>query len=265
MSNPLLSGLEKRYEEAPGTYRGEIFDPAHPLYYGGPETERSRITYANVITKSAFLLALLIGGMAVGWMFVPLSFWTGALLILAAFSCLGATYRSIGRPRPLGAIAWAVLMGTAMGAVSGHAEAQWSGIVLQAAFASLAVFTVTILMFASRTVRVSARANKIAFIALEAYGVFITVNIVVRITGLIPDQFGLRGLEVAGVPVGLGIGLLAILLCAYCMVATFDLTAHLVKLGAPRGSDWVIASVLIAEIGWCYGEFLTWIALARSD
>ncbi|MDR0626145.1 MAG: Bax inhibitor-1/YccA family protein [Bifidobacteriaceae bacterium] len=280
MSNPLLSRLEKRWDDpspvapipgygGPGTFQGIPIDPAHPWYYGDPEAERTQVTYAGLIAKAAFLLAVFIGGTAIGWMFVPCRLWTVVPLISAAFSCLYRAYRTDGWPLPVWvggwSAAWAVLLGVAAGPVLALDEAQWSGILFQALLASVAVFSVTLLMYASGVVRVSARATKTALIACEAYGVFVTINILVRATGLIPDQFGLRGLKVAGVPVGLAIGLVGVLLAAYAFVSAFDVASHMVRTGAPRGGDWVIASVLILALISLYLEFVTIIALARRD
>jgi uncharacterized YccA/Bax inhibitor family protein len=159
---------------------------------------------------------------------------------------------------------YAAFEGLAVGGLSGFFEARWSGIVLQAVLATFAVFGVTLALFASGKVRASKRATKVFLIAIVGYLVFSGINFILMITGAVPNAFGLRGVEIFGIPLGLVIGVLAVLLAAYSLVLDFDAIQKGVKAGAPRKYGWSAAFGLTVTIVWLYLELLRIIAIFRS-
>lgn len=89
------------------------------------------------------------------------------------------------------------------------------GIAMQAVLGTLVVFGVTLALFKSGKVRATPKAMKFFMIALISYAVFSLVNLGLMVFGLTSDPWGLRGMEIFGIPLGVVIGLLAIGLAAF--------------------------------------------------
>ena len=115
-------------------------------------------------------------------------------------------------------------------------ETQWSGIVAQAVIGTLAVVGVTLALFATGKIRASKRATKIFLIAMIGYLVFSFINLILMWTGVNDDPWGLRGADIFGIPLGLIIGVLVILMAAYSLVLDFDFDPAGRAATAPRRS-----------------------------
>ena len=140
-----------------------------------------------------------------------------------------------------------------------------NGIVLQAVIGTLVVFGVTLALFANGKIRASKKATKVFMIAIVGYAVFSLLNMVLMLTGVVTDPWGLRGAVIFGIPIGIVIGLFAIVLAAYSLVLDFDFVQRGVKAGAPRKYGWSAAFGLTVTLVWLYIEMLRLIAIFRSN
>jgi uncharacterized YccA/Bax inhibitor family protein len=138
----------------------------------------------------------------------------------------------------------------------------WNGIVPMALLGTLGVVAVTLALFASGKVRASKRATKIFLVAIVGYAAFSLVNIVLMMTGVL-DGFsatgGLRGIEIpifGGIPLGIPLGILVVLLAAYSLVLDFDQVKTGVETGQPRIYGWTAAFGIIVTVVWLYLEIL---------
>ena len=132
-------------------------------------------------------------------------------------------------------------------------------------FGTLAVVGVTLALFASGKVRVSKRANKIFLIAMFGYLAFGLINVILMWTGVIPGTFGLYSQTIAGIPIGLIIGLLVVIMAAYSLVQDFDQIQQGVRNGAPREFGWVGGFGIMVTVVWLYVEILRMIAILRGN
>ncbi|WP_307470596.1 Bax inhibitor-1/YccA family protein [Microbacterium sp. SORGH_AS_0505] len=239
--------------------------------------DTGRMTVEDTVLKTAGLFGILLVTALVGW------FWTlggtldatrpvgltimpwiiGALVgfVLA----LVITFTSRKKVRPALIWAYAAAEGLFVGGISAFFEVQWSGIVIQATIATLSVVGVTLALFANGKVRVSKRANKIFMIALGGYLVFGLVNLVLMWTGVIDGRFGLYSAEIFGIPLGLVIGIVVVLMAAYSLVQDFDLVQQGARNGAPREFGWVGAFGIMVTVVWLYVEILRMIAILRGN
>ncbi|TAJ47530.1 MAG: Bax inhibitor-1/YccA family protein [Herbiconiux sp.] len=231
-------------------------------------TDTQRMSYDGVILKTAGMFVVLLATAAIGFLAnfpVPtvlgLGLMIGGVIGGLVFGLVNAFKREPSVPLIL---LYAAFEGLAIGAISGFFEAQWSGIVLQAVLATLAVFGVTLALFASGKIRASKRATKVFLIALVGYGIFSLLNFVLMITGVVTDPWGLRGATIGGFPIGIIIGLFAVLLAAYSLVLDFDSIQRGVKAGAPRKYEWSGAFGLVLTLVWLYLELLRIIAMFRN-
>ena len=162
-------------------------------------------------------------------------------------------------------MAYSLVEGVFLGGISFILESLFPGIVLQAVLATLVVFGVTLALFANGKVRASARATKIFMIAGISYAAFSLINFGLMVTGVNDDAWGLRSQEVFGIPLGVIIAPIAILLAAYSLVLDFTSVKQGVETGAPRILGWKAAFGLVLTIVWLYIEFIRLIAILRGS
>lgn len=271
--NPALNGktlsaeeLRRIYEQpAADTQRPGIDTPAADAGFGGAQPpviapSDKPMTYENTISKTVLLFLIVLGFGAVGW-FMPL------LAIPAAIAglVLGLVNSFKKEPSVPLIVLYAVFQGVFLGGISGIFEGRWPGIVSQAVIGTLAVFGVTLLLFRSGKVRTSPKMTKMVLIAMVGYLVFSVVNVILMWTGVNSDPWGLRGVQIFGIPLGVVIGALAIFLAAYSLVMDFELIQNGVRNRVPEKWAWSAAFGLMVTLIWLYVEILRILAILRGD
>ena len=233
--------------------------------YNQPATlpDREVMTVENTIAKTVASFAVLLVGAAVGWLLTPTMpwvFWAGAIVgfVLALVNIFKK------EPSPPLILAYAAAQGLFIGGISLMFETQYAGIVAQAVIGTLAVVGVTLALFATGKIRASKRATKIFLIAMVGYLVFSLVNVILMWTGVNDDPWGLRGAEIFGIPLGLVIGVLVILMAAYSLVLDFDMIQQGVRNRAPKKYGWSGAFGIMVTVIWLYLEILRFLAIARD-
>ncbi|WP_298041427.1 Bax inhibitor-1/YccA family protein [uncultured Microbacterium sp.] len=238
--------------------------------------ETDRMTVEDTVWKTAGLFGVLLVTAIVGWVWTLSSIPTtgqpnmmpwilGALggFILA----MVVTFTSRKKVRPALIFGYAALEGLFVGGISAYFEAIWPGIVMQATLATVAVVGVTLALFASGKIRASAKMTKIVMIAMLGYLVFSVLNLILMWTNVLPagSAFGLYSTKVAGIPLGLIIGMLVVFMAAYSLVMDFDQIQQGVRNGAPRQFGWVGAFGIMVTVVWLYVEILRIIAILRGS
>jgi len=239
--------------------------------------QTGRMTVEDTVAKTLGLFAVLLVTAVVGWV------WTLAPVTVAnpnptlvpwIVGLLGGfvlamvvTFTSRKKVRPALIFAYAAFEGLFVGGISAYFEFLFPGIVMQATLATLAVVGVTLALFASGKIRASARATKVFMIAMVGYLVFSLLNLVLMWTNVIPADlmFGMHSAKIAGIPLGLIIGVLVVIMAAYSLVLDFDQIQQGVRNGAPRQYGWVGGFGIMVTVVWLYVEILRIIAIARSN
>ncbi|GAA1611389.1 Bax inhibitor-1/YccA family membrane protein [Leucobacter chromiireducens] len=272
-NNPALNGktlsadeLRRIYDQpAAQTQRPGIDTPVEQAGFGGEQppviTPSDRpMTYENTISKTVMLFIIVLALGAVGWFF-PILALPGAIAGLV----LGLVNAFKKEPSVPLIVSYAAAQGLFLGGISGIFEAQWPGIVSQAVIGTLAVFGVTLLLFRSGKVRTSPRMTKMVLIAMVGYLVFSVVNMILMWTGVNSDPWGLRGVQLFGIPLGVIIGALAIFLAAYSLVMDFELIQNGVRNRVPEKWAWSAAFGLMVTLIWLYVEILRLLAILRGS
>jgi uncharacterized YccA/Bax inhibitor family protein len=226
--------------------------------------DTGRMTYEDTIVKTVLLFAVILATAVVGWFFPVLTF-PGAIVGLV----LGLVNSFKRKPSPALILSYGAAQGLFIGGISAIFEQLWNGVVIQAILATLAVFAVTLVLFASGKVRASARATKVFLVALIGYAVFGAVNLVVMMFGGFSQAttggpFGIYSMHVPwlfNIPLGVLIGVFAVILAAYSLVLDFDFIQNGVKNRAPRVMGWYGAFGLAVTLIWLYVEFLRLFAI----
>jgi uncharacterized YccA/Bax inhibitor family protein len=222
--------------------------------------ETDRMSYEDTIVKTLIAFAVLVVGAVIGWIYPPLML-VGAIggFVLALVN----TFKR--KPSPALVLAYAGLEGVFVGGISQVFNTMWDGIVAQAVFGTLGVFAVTLLLFSSGKIRATPKATRFFLVAMVGYMAFSLVNLVLMWTGVTHSAFGLMNVTIAGIPLGVVIGILVVLMAAYSLVLDFDQIKTGVQRGAPRAYGWTAAFGLIVTLVWLYLEILRILALLRNN
>lgn len=243
--------------------------------YGRPSAtplDTERLTYDGVIMKTVATLGVTAIGFIVtlGMLFVS---GTSGLFYLLTYggALVGFVLALVNifkkEPSRTLVLAYGLAQGFFLGGISGILEfgVGLTGIIFQALLATACVFAATLALYAFRIVRTSPRLNKIFFIVMIGYALFSVVNLILMLTGVNQDPWGLRSQPIFGIPLGVLLGGLAVLLGAYSLVMDFEGVENGVKRGAPAKYGWSAAFGITMTIIWLYVEILRIIAIVRGN
>ncbi|WP_087873638.1 Bax inhibitor-1/YccA family protein [Arthrobacter globiformis] len=230
----------------------------------GP-AETGRMTFDDVIVKTAICLAAVVVGAAVT-LTVSLSL-ASMLMIVGALGgfvlALVNTFKK--QPSPALILAYAALEGLFLGGLTRILDGMYPGVGLQAVIGTLSVFAVTLMLFKSGKVRATPKAMRFFMIAVIGYAVFALINMIMMWTGAVDSPFGLRtSVEIFGIPLGVFIGLLAIGLAAFSLIMDFTSIEAGVRAGAPERFSWTAAFGLTVTLVWLYVEIIRLLAILRG-
>ncbi|MGV0110121.1 MULTISPECIES: Bax inhibitor-1/YccA family protein [unclassified Arthrobacter] len=276
--NPVFNGKTfrsaTRGNQAAGfgtaTYAGQAVANQQQLehMYNQPSAgpaQTGRMTFDDVIVKTLLCLGVVLVGAAIPAFVLP-----GLALPLMVVGALGGFVLGLvnafkREPSPALIIAYAALEGLFVGGFTMFLEAQFPGIAMQAVLGTLVVFGVTLALFKSGKVRATPKAMKFFMIAMISYALFSLVNLGLMLFNVTDDPWGLRGAEIAGIPVGVIIGLLAIGLAAFSLIIDFTSISEGVRQGAPMKYSWTAAFGLTVTLIWLYVEILRVLAILRGS
>jgi uncharacterized YccA/Bax inhibitor family protein len=231
----------------------------------GP-ADTGRMTYDDVIMKTAACLGAVIAGAAVTLLVAEGLAYT--LMIVGALGgfvlALVNTFKK--QPSPALILAYAALEGLFLGGLTRILDGMFPGVGLQAVIGTLSVFAVTLVLFKNGKVRATPKAMRFFMIATIGYAVFALINMVMMWTGAVNSPFGLRTeIEIFGIPLGVFIGVLAIGLAAFALIMDFTSIEAGVRSGAPQRFSWTAAFGLTVTLVWLYVEIIRLLAILRGD
>lgn len=222
--------------------------------------DTDRMSYEDTMVKIVVSFVILLVGAAVGW-FMPALFMPA--MVVGFVLALVNIFKK--KPSPALVLAYAAVEGVFVGGVSRFFETAYPGIAVQAVLGTFVVIGVTLALFASGKVRASKKATKVFMIAMVGYLVFSLINLVLMWTGVNDQPFGMRSMEIIpGVPLGVVLGILVILLASYSLVMDFDNIKTGVERGAPRIYGWTAAFGIMVTVVWLYLEILRLFAILRD-
>ena len=156
---------------------------------------------------------------------------------------------------------YAAIEGVFIGMISKVFEQAYSGIVVQAVFATFVAAGVTLAAYKFFNIRVTPKFQKVVIIATIAFAVAMLLNFLLSLVGV---NLGLR----AGVtgPVSLlavGVSALGVVLAVLNLVLDFDYIEQGVAMGAPASESWRGAFGLTVTMVWLYIEILRMLSYLR--
>ena len=221
--------------------------------------DRGRMTYDDVVVKSLICFGLLLAGATVGWMMglaspsiAVASMSVGCLVTLG----LGLFVQFSKKVRPGAIIAYSLIEGVVLGALSCFFEIVYPGIVVTAVLATLVVIGVTLGAFSFGFIRNSGAVTRIATIGSISFFFYYMISLILSRSGAV-DMTAVNNYKVFGfIPLGVIIGVIAIIIGVLCLVRDFDAVKVGVNTGVPVKYSWLCTFAIMTDVIWIYLEIL---------
>jgi uncharacterized YccA/Bax inhibitor family protein len=262
-SNPILS-------------KKDAFTPAAPQYGQSPyqtpylsdfgptptQTSADRMTFDDVVTKTAITMGVLALTAAAAWNLMPASLYLPALILSGIVGFIVVMIVSFRRAISPGLVlVYAAVEGVFIGMISKVFESYYTGIVAQAVIATFFAAGATLAAYKFFNIRVSAKFIKVVVISTIAFAVLMLVNFIFSLaTGSAGIRGGITG-PVSGF--SLLISAIAIVLAVFNLILDFDYIERGVQMGAPAKESWRGAFGLTVTMVWLYVEMLRLLSYIR--
>lgn len=228
-----------------------------PIDDGPASRFQSQVMTVNgVITATTVLFVIFLVSASFGWFssttnaagnFEPAP---GILIgVIVGFVAVMVAYRKPRWAKFLGPV-YSLCYGYSVGAISKAYESSQSGIVLQAAGATIAVFLVMLTLYRTGIIKVTEGFRRIVMGATMGVMLLYVVSIGISFFG------GEIGFINSPSLIGIGFSVLVCGLAASNLALDFDLIEKGTKQGMSKDYEWVAALGLIVTIVWLYLEIL---------
>jgi uncharacterized YccA/Bax inhibitor family protein len=248
------SGPQQTYGGAPTQH-----DPySAPSPYAA--TGRAYMTMDDVVAKTGISFLVTVLSAAVTWALLPQSLAWGLAIpaVLVAF-VLGLVISFKQIANPAATLAYGILYGIALGAISEAFNDIYPGIVMQALIGTFGVFAGMLVVYKTGAIRVTPKLTRWVVGAAVGALVLLLVNFLV---GLFSDGDAL-GLREGG-PVAIGFSLLMIGIAAFMLLLDFDAADEAIRRGVAPKFAWYIAFGLLVTVIWLYIEILRLLSYFRD-
>jgi uncharacterized YccA/Bax inhibitor family protein len=278
--NPVFGRIEQEQRQGQfATFRTEQPPTAPPgtlssseleqMYAAPPATtaDTNRVTYDDVIMKTAAQFVVLLAAATVTWRYVGgldiadrgqgIAIWLFSMFAALGVGLVIAFKKTISVPLILG---YAVLEGAFVGAASQYFETVYPHIVGQAVIGTLSAFAGMLIAYKVGLIRVNDKFRRIMGFAIMGYACVAVVSLISAFFG-VGGGFGLYG---AG-PLGILLCLAGVGLAAVTLALDFDSIDRMVAAGAPAKTAWLLGHGLLVTLVWLYIEILRLLAILRGD
>lgn len=226
----------------------------------GP-VQTGRVTMDDVVMKTLGLFALVVGFGAAGWLIAQSNpalggmLWMGGMIATLILGFVIAFKKTLSVPL---IVAYAVVEGLFVGAVSSFFNTMYPGVVGTAVVATLSTFAGMFAAYKFGLIKVTDKFRRILTMAVFGYVIFAIVNFIYAMVTNTAFGFGGSG------PLGIGISLFAVGLASLSLAVDFDSIDRAIATGAPQKYSWLLAHGLIVTVVWLYIEFLRLFARLRD-
>ena len=239
-------------EEQMASYEAMMNAPA------ADAVDRGTMTYDDVVVKSIMCFGLLLVGAVAGWMSGMVAI--GAAMLVAFAACavtlgLALFIQFSKKVRPGAIVAYSLVEGFVLGALSCAFEMSYPGIVVSAVLATLVVIGTTLAAFTMGFVRNSSTLTRVAGIGSVAFFFYYLVTFALSVTGMV-DMRAVNHTTVFGIPLGVVIGVLAVFIGVLCLVRDFDAVKVGVASNVPEKYSWLCTFAIMTDVIWIYLEIL---------
>lgn len=249
VSYPAYGSAPAAGHDTATTYGG----PQAPARVGGP------MTIDSVVQKTGITLGLAIVTAALTWVFIPDAMlglaWMGGAIAGFVLGLVLSFKRVVSPPLVL---AYAVMEGLFIGAMSKTFESMWPGIVMSAVVGTFAAVAGTLAAYKFFNIKVTPKFRKFVVAAMFGFVALVLFDFVLGLFGHAIGFNGFGGLGLVMSLVGLGLGVLMLIL-------DFDYVERGIAAGLPEVESWRAAFGLTVTIVWIYIELLRILAILRGN
>lgn len=233
-----------------------------PSNYLAPQKGGNGVmTLENSMSKIIGLFVIVMVTAAVGW-YVPILALPAAIIGLV----LGLVNAFKKEPSVPLIVSYAAFEGVFVGGISRILDSAYPGVAVQAVLATFCVIGVTAFLYKTGIVRASAKMTKFFIIATSAYLVFSLINFGIVLFGASDSAWGLRtSVEIFGIPLGILIGVFAVLLGTYSLILDFTFIEQGIRNRIPERYGWTAAFGVVVTVIWLYVEILRIGAILRGE
>ncbi len=232
--------------------------PQAPGQYA-PAEPQAPMTIDSVVQKTGITMGLMILTAALTWVAMPPQF-LGMAWMGGAFAGLGlALVISFKKAISPGLVlAYAVVEGLFVGAMSKTFEAMWPGIVLNAVVGTMAAVVGTLAAYKFFNIQVSDRFRKFTVAAMFGFVGLVLLDFVLGFFGVAVgfNNFSTLGLIMSIVGLVLGV---------FMLILDFDFVERGIAARLPEQESWRAAFGLTVTIIWIYIEMLRILAILRGQ
>jgi uncharacterized YccA/Bax inhibitor family protein len=236
--------------------------PPQSPYAAQPQTPYARtttryMTMDDVVTKTGLSFLVTVLAAAAVWAMPGDAAWGFALPAMLVAFVLGLviTFKQIANPAAT--LAYAALMGAALGAISEAFNTIYPGIVTQAVIGTFGVFAGMLVVYKTGAIRVTPKFTRWMVGAMVGVLVLMLANLV---AGLFGVNLGLRD----GGTLAIVFSLVVIGVAAFSLLLDFDMADEAIRRGAPAKFAWYIAFGLLVTVVWLYLEILRLLSYFRE-
>ena len=245
-------GQQGTYADSMASYEAMMNAPA------ADAVDRGTMTFDDVVVKSIMCFGLLLVGAVAGWMSGMVAI--GAAMLVAFAACavtlgLALFIQFSKKVRPGAIVAYSLVEGFVLGALSCAFEMSYPGIVVSAVLATLVVIGTTLAAFTMGFVRNSSTLTRVAGIGSVAFFFYYLVTFALSVTGMV-DMRAVNHTTVFGIPLGVIIGVLAVFIGVLCLVRDFDAVKVGVASNVPEKYSWLCTFAIMTDVIWIYLEIL---------
>jgi uncharacterized YccA/Bax inhibitor family protein len=275
-SNPVFARSEgfngRRTSQSGVTYPG--YDQPSAYGTGAPQGQETYaparpsgpMTIDTVVQKTAFTLGLTILVAAATWVLTgdPANQAEASRLMMlwmfGAFAGLGLSLvisfkKSIS---PGLVLAFAVVEGIFVGAMSKYFEAMWPGIVMSAVMGTMAAAVGTLAAYKFFNIQVSSKFRKFTVAAMFGFVGVMLFDFVLSFFGA---QVGFIGFGM----LGLVMSVIGLVIGVFMLILDFDFVERGVAAGLPEVESWRAAFGLTVTLVWIYINMLRVLAILRGE
>ena len=215
------------------------------------------MTLQGVVNKTGILLLLCLGAAAFAWTHPDLR---APLVLVGLIGGFIACMVGIFKPAtsPIAAPIYAVLEGCCLGAISQVIEMRYHGIVVNAMLLTFGVLGLMLMLYTTRTIRVTDKLVKGVMVATAAVALVYVVDMVLNMFGTRVAYIHESG------AIGIGISLVIVGIAAFNLLVDFAVIEQNVSAGSPRFMEWYCGMALLVTLVWLYLELLRLLSKLRS-
>jgi uncharacterized YccA/Bax inhibitor family protein len=226
-----------------------------------------RISIDSVVQKTGATLGLLVLAAAVTWVMIGDVTTSDAALARAstlamvgvfggfALAMVNSFKRVVSPPLVL---AYAVLEGVAIGAISLIFETMYPGVVVGAVLGTVAAFARTLTAYKVLNISVTDKFRR--GVVAAVFG-FVAVSMLDLLLSFFDAEIGFNGFG----GLGLLMSVAGVILGVLMLILDFDYVEKAIAAGAPERESWRAAFGLTVTIVWLYIEMLRILAILRGD